>query len=119
MEWLWWNIVFRYNPAFLQGGENFELKFETDSYSIKNYINKFSKNAKWIGKSNDSKAEENGIFSGIFGNLGLGYGDLPEDYTIYLINSKPYRPGDWNHGTLSLAAISEQKNEIIFYAEHW
>ena len=113
------NIVFRYNPAFLQGGENFELKFETDSYSIKNYINKFSKNAKWIGKSNDSKAEENGIFSGIFGNLGLGYGNLPEDYTIYLIDSKPYRPGDWNHGKLSLAAISKQKNEIIFYAENW
>lgn len=25
------NIVFSYNPAFLQGGENFDLKFEMDS----------------------------------------------------------------------------------------
>lgn len=32
---------------------------------------------------------------------------------------KPYKPGDWNHGELSLVAISEQRNEIIFLAEDW
>ncbi len=51
------NIVFSYNPAFLQGGENFDLKFEMDSDSIKNYIDEFSHKAKWIGKSRDVEAE--------------------------------------------------------------
>ena len=111
------NIVFRYNPACLQGGENFDLKFETDSDFIKNYIDEFSQKAKWTGKSSDSEAERNGIFSGAFTTL--GYTDLPEDFTIYLIGSKPYYPDNWNHGELSLTAISKQRNEIIFLAEDW
>lgn len=110
-------IIFRYNPAFLQGSENFDLKFETDTDSINNYTSKFSKEAKWTGKSSDSEAEKNGVFSGIFEIF--GYTDLPEDFTIYLIDSKPYHPNDWNHGELSLAAISKQRSEIIFLAEDW
>ncbi|MGE4213638.1 MAG: hypothetical protein AB7E42_02520 [Anaerotignaceae bacterium] len=111
------NIIFSYNPAVLQGGENFDLKFETDSDSIKNYIDEFSQQAKWIGKSIDSEAEKNGIISSAFTTV--GYTNLPEDFTIYLIDSKPYYTDDWNHGELSVAAISEQRNEIIFLAEDW
>lgn len=110
-------IVFTYNPAFLQGGERFGLKFETDSNSIDNYINELSKKAKWIGKSSESQAEENGIFSSAFDFL--GYTDLPGDFIIYLVDSRPYHPNDWNHGKLSLAAISKNRNEIIFLAEDW
>jgi len=111
------NIVFRYNPACLQGSEDFDLKFEMDSDSIKKYINEFSQKAKWIGKSSDSKVEENSIFSGAF-NV-FDYTELPEDFTIYMFDSKPYRPNDWNHGELSLVAISEQRNEIIFLEKNW
>lgn len=111
------NIVFSYNPAFLQGGENFDLKFETDSDSIKKYIDEFSQKAKWMGKSSDSEVGKNGIYSSTF--YSFGYTNLPEDFTIYLIDSKPYHPNDWNHGTLSLVAISKQRNEIIYLAEDW
>lgn len=111
------NIVFRYNPAFGMGGENFNLKFETDSESINNYIHHFSQVAKWIGKADASEAEENGILSGIFS--GIGYEELPEDFTIYLIDSRSDGPVKWNHGMLSLVAISKEKNEIIFIAENW
>lgn len=111
------DIVFSYNPAFLQGGENFDLKFKTDPDSIKNYIDEFSKRAKWIRKPSDNEAEKNGIYFGAF-NI-FGYDVLPEDFTIYLVDSKPYKPNDWNHGELSLAAISKQRNEIIFLAERW
>jgi len=111
------NIVFSYNPAFLQGGAFWGLRFKTDSDSIENYINQLSERAKWIGKSRDSQAKTNGVSWGTFSDL--GYVDLPEDFTIYIIYSKPYKPNDWNHGELSLAAISEQRNEIIFLAEDW
>lgn len=111
------NIKFRYHPAFLQGGEVFVLKFETDSDSIKSYSELSSQKAQWIGKTNDSLAEKNGIFLGEFDSA--GYTELPKDFTIYLFESKPYKPHDWNHGQLCLVAISEQRNEIIFLADKW
>ena len=111
------DVVFRYHPAFLQGGENFELDFKTDADSIRGTVEKFSSKAKWTGKPGDAETKENGITSVSFSEL--GYQDLPVDFTIYLVNSKPYRPGNWNHGTVSLAAVSKQRNEIIYHAEDW
>ncbi len=111
------DIVFQYNPAFLQGGEVFLLKFATDIESIENYSKEFSLNSKWVGKPNDSEAGENGICTGMFDNL--GYTDLPEDFVIYLIDSKAYKPNDWNHGVITLVAISKQRKEIIYFAESW
>lgn len=110
-------IVFSYNPTFGMGGENFNLKFEIDSSYINNYIHQFSKNAKWIGKADDSDAEENAIYSSTF--YGVGYDKLPKDFTIYLVDSRSYGPVKWNHGMLSLVAISKERNEIIFIAESW
>lgn len=111
------DTVFSYNPAFMQGGENFDLKYKMDSGSIKSYINEFSKKAKWIGKSSDSEAEKSGIILGAF--TFFDDANLPDDFTIYLIASKPYHPDDWNHGKVSLVAISKQRNEILFHAEDW
>jgi hypothetical protein len=111
------NIKFSYNPAFLQGGEVFALRFETDSDAIKSYSDLFSPKAKWIGIPSDSLAKTNGIFLGEFNRV--GYTKLPDDFTIYLFGSKPYKPNDWNHGELSLVAISEQRKEIIFLADKW
>jgi len=111
------NIVFRYNPRFLQGGETFALKFKTDSGSIENYINKFYEKAKWTGTFSDNNPKANGIFSNTFDKL--GYKELPEDFTIYVIYSEAYRPYNWNHGAFSLVAVSQQRNEIIFLEENW
>ena len=64
-----------------------------------------------------SEAVENGILSGTFSEI--GYDELPEDFRIYLIDSKSEGLVKWNHGTLSLVAISKERNEIIFIAEDW
>ncbi|WP_207648960.1 hypothetical protein [Caldicoprobacter faecalis] len=111
------NIVFQYYPGFLQGGTLWGLRFQADPNSIENYIYRLSKMAKCIGKPKDSQAQSNGIFSGTF--TSLGYFDLPEDFIIFVIYSKSYKPDDWNHGQLSLAAVSQQRNEVIFLAEDW
>lgn len=111
------NIKFSYNPAFLQGSENYDLKFETNSGAIENYINQFSNIAKWTGKLSDIEAKTNGVLLSDFDFL--DYNELPEDFTIYLINSMPYEQNNWNHGEIGLVAISKQKNEIIFMAEDW
>jgi hypothetical protein len=111
------DVTFSYNPAFGQGGENVELKFDADSDSIKRYADFFSRAARWEGKQGSSEAEKNGIMSGDFAVF--GYRELPQDFTIYLLYSHPYRPGDWNHGEVSLVAVSEERSEIIFHAEDW
>lgn len=111
------DVLFSYNPAFIQGGERLALKFETDPVFINHYINELSDKVKWKGKSEDSEAAKNGIFSSTFSLL--GYSSLPEDFTIYLIMSKPYQPNNWNHGEFSLVAISQKRDEIIFLAEDW
>jgi len=50
------DIIFSYNPAFLQGGEMFGLKFKIDINFINSYINELSQKAKWIGKSSENQA---------------------------------------------------------------
>ena len=111
------SIVFSYCPAFLQGGENFNLKFETDSASINKYSEEFSTKAKWTGTWSTNKTENTGIMTGTFSMI--DYAVLPEDFTIYLIDSKPYEPNNWNHGYLSVVAVSKQKKQIIFHTEQW
>lgn len=110
------NTVFRYCPAFLQGGESYSLKFKTDHKSTIKYCDEFSKDSKWSGKADSSGAEENGLAFGMLDDF--GYDELPDDFTIYIFYSKCLE-ANWNHGRISLAAISRVRDEIIFYAEDW
>lgn len=113
------NIEFLYHPAFVQGGERLALMFQTDSDSIKSYMDRISRGAKWVGKTSDNEAERHGIFNGRLSVLSYTSPGLPEDFVIYIIDSEPYRSNDWNHGERSLIAISEQKKEILFLADNW
>lgn len=111
------DAIFNYQPGFLQGGEEYRLKFTTDVNTIESYTKELSQRAKWIGKSSNREAEINGVEMVSFDSF--GYNKLPLDFTIYLIISEPYKPFDWNHGELSLVAVSKQRSEIIFFAEDW
>lgn len=111
------DVVFRYHPAFLQGGENYELKFKADSAFLERKAEEFARKSKWTGKTSDKEAEKHGVISGSLGEL--GYYDLPDDFIVYLLNGKPYQPGNWNHGNVSLVAVNRKSNEIIFHAEDW
>lgn len=111
------DVVFRYHPAILQGGENYELKFKANSEFLNNKAEEFARKSKWIGRMSDREAEKHGVISGSLGEL--GYSDLPDDFTVYLLNGEPYQPGNWNHGKVSLVAVNRKSNEIIFHAEDW
>ena len=111
------DLVFSYNPAFLQGGESLGLRFSIDQYTISKYLEEFSQAAKKIGKIPDRFTMVDGIYSSDFEIL--GYTVLPEDFTIFIIVSKPYESNDWNHGETSIVAISQERNEIIFLANDW
>lgn len=113
------NIEFSYYPAFMQGGEDIALKFKIDSDSIKRYVDKYSDMSMWAGKIDDNEAEDYGVITGTLNILGYTASGPPDDLSIYVIYSKPYRHNDWNHGELSLIAISEEENEIMFLASDW
>ncbi len=110
------NIKFYYTTPFGQGGRELALEFDIDSDTIETYKEKFSREAKWIGKDNDAGAKEHGVF---LGTLSQFDSSPPGNYIIYVFFSEPYKIGDWNHGKRSLAAINEQNNVVIFDAEIW
>ena len=87
---------------FLQGGEKLILKYRSDMSEINEAIAELEKKSEWIGIPSDKEAEDHGIS---FGSLEYDGGYmLPDDFTIYVIESKPYKSDDWNHG-LSLIHI--------------
>ncbi len=107
------NILFHYNPAFLQGGEIFSLRFKAGSTDLAAYEKEFLKSCITL----DSAASDNNFFENMFSYI--GYDILPEDFTIYVFNSTPNKQGDWNLGRVSLSAISTLRREIIFYSHNW
>ncbi|HZK33145.1 MAG TPA: hypothetical protein VFC60_01475 [Tissierellaceae bacterium] len=107
------NVYFMHQPRFMQGGEILELSFQTDLETIQNYKEEFSKQAEWIGQNGQAPIQEYEFLT--WGELKK----LPEDFTLYIFSSKPYRTNDWNHGKFSIAAINEKDNKIIFLMENW
>lgn len=107
------NVYFKHQPGFMQGGEILELSFQTDSETIQNYKDEFSEKAEWIGQNNEEPIQEYEFLTW------AGSKRIPEDFTVYIFSSKPYKANDWNHGEFSLAGINEKNNEIIFLMENW
>lgn len=110
------NVRLRYNPAFLQGGENFVLQFETKSESIATYQDMFCKEANEFKLSKATLLDydyEQECFSL------LGYNEIPSGYTCYLLYSTPYHSNNWNHGAYSFVAINTDLNTIIFAESDW
>lgn len=110
------NIVFHYNPPFLQGGKVLKLRFQTDIITLLGYENRFQADALWSGNPTDSGGSSPDTSLGI---SKAGFETLSGDYNIYTFYSKPYEENNWNHGKISLAAISLEKAEVIFYLETW
>ncbi|MDN6195189.1 MAG: hypothetical protein L0I93_01700 [Atopostipes suicloacalis] len=102
------NIDYFHQSPFVQAGEKFQLKFQTDSESIQDYQKRFSKEAIKMGTI--AEIEKETLFD---------YSDISPGSTIYLFVSDPYQANDWNHGEYSLAAINETNNEMVFLMEDW
>jgi hypothetical protein len=49
----------------------------------------------------------------------VGYDELPDDFEILILDNKPYKPKNWNHGYSYGLALSRVSNEILFYQSVW
>lgn len=109
-----------YSPfAIGQGGQEIAVGFRASTDTIDGYLKRFSQEASWVGTESDAEATRHGVFPGTFSCLNGSVSGLSEDFKVYVISGKPYKSGDWNHGENSLVAISEEKNEILFWASSW
>lgn len=112
-------IHFHYNPAVLQGGQNFALRFKSSLENIDNYVTNFSTSALLTGTYNENELQNYYIHAN-FGGYYVGYNDcidLPDGYNFYLMYGKEYFEA--NHGKLCIISINQSINEIIFYGQRW
>ena len=96
------DISFHYNPAFLQGGEEFRLSYTVTEEKISEWTALFEDAAEWIG----SNAEWHRI-----NNWGFSDADS--------IRYHLYWDGGFNHGEMSYALIDPSSCRITFCYEDW
>lgn len=112
------NARYFYRPQFLQGGMRMELTLEIDENMINSYINKYK--YKKIINLQDSNSYNQLKDIGIFDLGNNTYENIKnENATVYIIDSKPYKDNDWNHGYAIFIAVNNQKNKILFQSELW
>ncbi|WNX85360.1 hypothetical protein RWV98_03545 [Agathobaculum sp. NTUH-O15-33] len=73
----------------------------------------------WSGRDSDAAAAEHGVYAGALHPFDRPDTDAAKRYDVYVMFSKPYLPGNWNHGEYSLVAVSEQENKLLFLASDW
>lgn len=118
------NAELNYKPRFLQGGELLYLKYDADTEHINQLEIKYKEIAQWTGPT---AFLEQGQYLGINNTSFdlIGFNTLPEYFTIYVIDSKPYKhsvpdkPENWNHGYTYGLAISKETNTVIYFYENW
>ncbi|MCI2057388.1 MAG: hypothetical protein LKJ86_09660 [Oscillibacter sp.] len=108
------DVYFRYHPAFVMGGEELVLQFETSEDEARSYERLFASEAVWTGNGPGSYSDTYGVFMGTLYQF-----DLPEDTIVYVLSAVPQKPNDWNHGKRLLTAVSDSENLVLFYAEKW
>ena len=115
-------VKFYYRPQFLQGGFCFELLLEMDNDRIDEYMKKYKDQIKEI-------IETKGITSNVlYDKYGIHipvifeYKEGEEFFVnseIYLFDSKPYKPNNWNHGYAYYMAKNEKLNKLLLVTEVW
>lgn len=111
------NVSFYYAPGVLQGGTRYTLYYVDKKMTLDKFDKKYKKKAEWIGHIDDYK-DKPGLLSGAFYTTPSEYKN-ENDYTIYLIYGRCYKPDSCNHGDFKIAAFNDKTHEVIYSAESW
>ncbi len=119
------NVKLSALPKFLQGGGHFQIRYNLPKKDLNQLMDRYQTMAKAFYDGGDKyKLINSNKGGGLPGTSFYTSGDdkiyeFPEDYRIFIIDAKPYRENNWNHGNSYGAVISIEKQEIIYYAESW
>lgn len=111
------DVKFSYNPQFLQGGENFTLGFKADVSYVKDMIQEYQSSCQFIGNAAED-LEAYGFFSHPT-NRYFEDSNIPASFDVYVIDSKPDHPDDFNHGMKYGFLVSQSRDEIVYFADSW
>ena len=115
-------VKFYYRPQFLQGGFCFELLLEMENKEIDDYIEKYKEQVKEIIKVDEANSNDLYDKYGIHIPVIFEYKDGKDffvDSKIYLFDSKPYKPNNWNHGYVYYMAKNERLEKLLLITEVW
>lgn len=115
-------VKFYYRPQFLQGGFCFELLLEMKNKEIDDYIEKYKEQVKEIIEVNETNSNDLYDKYGIDTPVIFEYKEGKEFFTnseIYLFDSKPYKPNNWNHGYAYYIAKNEKLKKLLLVTEVW
>ncbi len=110
---------FNYMPPLGQGGQVFYLTYTTTIEDIDIKKRWLSKNTSFVGSVSENEPEKTGIYNGYLTYFENNSGKTPDDIQLYLVYSKPYKSGNWNHGEVGFVAVSELQQQLLFYFENW
>lgn len=108
------NIRIYNSPWILQSGTGLSLYYIDEEMDITDFLNTYTKKAKWQGYMNEYNLEE-----GLFYNFYDNHIENHNDFLIYLIDSKCDNSGYCNHGFRSLVALNHHTKEVIFEISEW
>lgn len=115
-------VEFYYTPQFLQGGFNLELLLEMENNEIDNYIDKYKTEVKEIIETSTENIDNLYSKYGIYNPKLIDYENKEEFFIgskIYLLESKSYKPDDWNHGHVAYMAKNERLKKLLLVTEVW
>jgi hypothetical protein len=118
------NIFFFHIPKFMQGADVIALRFSLPEASISQTIKELQTSGREEIKSfedippplaypqrNMTKRSSNDIFEGV--------SELPTDFRIFLVDCNLADiEKNWNHHILSFTAVSESRNEVVYYIDN-
>ncbi len=119
------NVVFSFQPWFMQGGGHIQLRYSTDPKTIRALYEEFSQRKTksfFGGNRNDHMNVEEGMPTTFFYTNHTDDNEFPDDYEIMIFDEVlKDRPEGfyWNHGRSRGVAISRERNEIVYWAEVW
>lgn len=115
-------VQFFYCPQFLQGSFNMELVLEMSNEEIDNYISKYKNKVRKVIEVNDD-------ISSLYGTYGINeprwlfeyktWEEFLNGCKIYLLESKSYKPNNWNHGYVAYMAKNEKLEKLLLVTEVW
>ncbi|MEI7836164.1 MAG: hypothetical protein WCK05_07105, partial [Planctomycetota bacterium] len=111
-------VRFSHFPGLLQGGANIQLRYRTSPEEIASLHGRFfpmRTREFWGGNIRIHDNLPNGAPTTWF-HTGDGGAVFPDDYQILVLDKEP-KGG--NHFCSHGVAISKQRNEIVYWAEHW
>lgn len=112
------NPQLHYHSAIAQGGELLALQYQAGHDELEDYQADLAQKALWSGSPNDQEAQAWGVHPSLL-SVFEGEAPLSGDVTVFVLYSKPYRANDWNHGAVSLAALSKEQGAVLFVFEQW